>query len=107
MAWALTLLFFVLTLVPFRAPNIQSAIAFVVGLGSSAGSQSIPFGINAALALGFVIAYHVQALPWTAGWRRRFVALPDAMRGLAYGAAIAFLLLQTPPGSGVFIYQQF
>lgn len=106
MAWALTLVFFALTMVPFRAPDIQSAAAFAAGLGPGGGSQSIPFGVNALLAFGFVIAYHIQALPWASRWRQRFTALPDAIRGLAYGAAIAFLLMQ-PPGSGAFIYQQF
>jgi alginate O-acetyltransferase complex protein AlgI len=106
-AWLLTQMFFVLSLIPFRAPDIHSAFAFLTDIGSSTGTQSIPAGVNATLALAFVVAYHLQELPWLAAWRRRIMALPDAVRGFAYGSAVAFLLLQTPPGSGVFIYQQF
>ena len=106
-AWALTILFFVLTLVPFRSPDIHTATAFFLSLGSSVDAQTLPVGVNATLAFAFVIAYHLLGLPWHTELHRRFAALPNALRGFAYGCAIAFLLLQTPPGSGAFIYQQF
>ena len=106
-AWALTLLFFVVTLVPFRSPDIDTAFAFLIYMSSSPGAQSVPVGLNAALAFLFVIAYHLLELPWIAPLGQRFSALPHAVRGFAYGSAIVFLFLQTPPGSGAFIYQQF
>ena len=64
-------------------------------------------GVNAGLAFLFVAAYHRLELPRIASFRQRVAALPDAIRGFAYGSAIVFLLLQTPPGTGAFIYQQF
>ena len=106
-AWALTLLFFVLSLVPFRSPDIHSAAAFFSGLGSTGGLNSLSIGINAAFAFAFVIAYHLMQLPRFMAWRQRFAELPGFMRGFIYGSAVVFLLLQAPQGRGVFIYQQF
>ncbi len=106
-AWALTQLFFVVTLVPFRSPDFDTASAFLVYLGSSPGTQSVPVGVNAGLAFLFLIAWHLLKVPRIAELRQRIATLPDAVRGFAYGGAIVFLYLQTPPGSGAFIYQQF
>jgi hypothetical protein len=33
--------------------------------------------------------------------------LPAVVRGMAYGAVIVFLMIETPVASGTFIYQQF
>jgi len=106
-AWSLTLAFFLLTLVPFRAEGLGAAWTFLGGMGAGSGQLSVQVGVNAGLALAFVAAYHVLALPGVALLRTRIAALPDAVRGFAYGSALVFLLLQTPPGTGAFIYQQF
>ena len=103
----LTVGFFVVTLVPFRAADMTTAIAFAQGLFASAGTEHVRIGGSILLAVAFILGAHLVSLnPWSK-LRDRFLALPSAVRGVAYGLAIAFLFVFTPIGSGTFIYQQF
>ena len=106
-AWALTIGFFVVTLVPFRAPTAEVAWGFARALVVSPGSQSISVGPVALLAIGMIVGYHLVQLPLLHRIRDGFFAMPSAIRGAAYGLAIASLVVLTPIGSGTFIYQQF
>ena len=106
-AGMLTIGFFVLTLVPFRAPDISTAVQFARGLVASSGDKAIPIGGSLALVYAFIVVYHLVQVRPLRSVRDRFLTLPGPVRGMAYGAAIAFLMIFTPIGSGTFIYQQF
>ena len=111
-AWTVTQLFFLLTLVPFRCPNIRVTWEYFAGLFAG-GSLHHPLSGNplgAAAVLGgvlFVVVYHLVELKRLQPWRERFFRLPAPARGLCYGLAIVVLLLLMPVGSGAFIYAQF
>jgi D-alanyl-lipoteichoic acid acyltransferase DltB (MBOAT superfamily) len=111
-AWVLTQAFFLLTLVPFRAPSLGAASSFVQGLFASAAPVSPPLGdakvvFNLGMSLLFVVAYHVLSSERGKGLREGFLALPAPVRGFAYGLAVVFLSIFMPTGSGAFIYAQF
>ncbi len=103
----LTVAFFVVTLVPFRAADMSTAITFARGLFTSAGSEQVRVGGSILMAIALVAAAHLVTLRPGSALRDRFLALPSPVRGAAYGLAIAFLFVSTPIGSGTFIYQQF
>ena len=106
-SWLLTLVFFVLTLVPFRASDIQTASVYYQGLVQSAGSVNLSLSPLALLSFGFIIAMHfleLKPVDRVKGW---FFAVPPFVRGLAYGLAVATLILIVPFTKGTFIYQQF
>ena len=108
-AWTLTQGFFLLSLVPFRAPSLTSAAQFSHGLAGGGGGDSISRGgaLLLAFCLLLVAAYHLLSLrPFSRAWDA-FLALPAPVRGVAYGLVIVFLLLFAPVGSGTFIYAQF
>jgi D-alanyl-lipoteichoic acid acyltransferase DltB (MBOAT superfamily) len=106
-AWLLTIGFFVLTLVPFRSPNIAAAADFAVRMFSSPGDALPPIGVNVMLAVLVMIGYHLLETKRFAWCRERYFGLPPFVRGMAYGAVIVFLMIKTPIASGTFIYQQF
>ena len=106
-AWLLTMAFFVVTLVPFRAPDGALRSGYAWGMLSSSGGQAVEFGGRAILAVAFIVGYHLIELKPLGFLRQRFFAFPAPVRGIAYGVAIVFLMLITPVGSGTFIYQQF
>jgi alginate O-acetyltransferase complex protein AlgI len=107
-AWLLTQAFFVLSLVPFRAPSIAVAGSFARGLLTSAGSTSLPLvSINMAAIGAFVVAYHVLALPFARPAWERFLTLPAPARGFAYGLVVVYLMIFMPIASGSFIYANF
>ena len=108
-SWVVTQLFFVLTLVPFRAPSLAAAVDFgkgLVGLGGS-GRLAERFGLQAAAITLFFVAYHLLEVGPGPRWLARFRALPAAVRGVAYGLVVAFLMVYTPLGASTFIYAQF
>lgn len=107
-AWALTQGFFVLTLVPFRATSLATSAAYARGLLPGAGAEGLSL-MNPQLlaALGIVVGYQLAPYGFFASLWHRFQSLPPLVRGLAYGLAIAFLLIMTPQGSGTFIYAQY
>jgi len=55
----------------------------------------------------FIVAYHLVQVRPLKSVRDGFFAMPGPVRGICYGAFIAFLMIFTPIGSGTFIYQQF
>jgi hypothetical protein len=113
-AWGLTQLYFLLTLIPFRAQTLSEAGAFARGLLSSPGrllvSDKAPYlrGLNLALIAGLFLAYHLlEATGPGRRLRERCFARPALLRGVVYGLVIAFLFLFMPLSSGTFIYALF
>ncbi len=106
-SWLVTLLFFVLTLVPFRARDIDSAFVYYKGLLSSTGTQMLSFSPLAMLAFVFIIGMHLIEIRPLDKVKEWYAAIPPVLRGVAYGAAVAILVLIVPFSKGTFIYQQF
>lgn len=111
-SWALTQAYFVLTLIPFMTPDIGSTGAFVRGLLAGSGAHlALPRGADDALALGLglaaVVWMHLGEWPVAERVGRWFFRLPAPVRGIAYGAAVAVLVLLVPVGAGTFIYRNF
>jgi D-alanyl-lipoteichoic acid acyltransferase DltB (MBOAT superfamily) len=106
-AWLMTIGFFVLTLVPFRSPDISTAAAYAERMFAGSVGGLPPMGGNVMLAMLVFVGYHVAELKHFAWSRERFFALPAFVRGMAYGAVVVFLMIKTPIASGTFIYQQF
>lgn len=106
--WALTVGFFTLTLLPFRAPNLGAVGAFARGMVLGGGTDKLDgVTLHPILGILLVVGYHVKELPAFARFRERATAAPPLVRGLALGLAILFLLLFAPIGAGTFIYAQF
>lgn len=112
-AWLITQLFFVMTLIPFRAPSLPAVGAFTRALFTSAGELRLPDdvpplrGPNLALIFTFLIVYHLLALPRFQGLRARLSEISPPLRGVLYGLLIVYLLLFVPLSGGTFIYAQF
>lgn len=106
-AWALTIGFFIASLLPFRAPTAKAAGRFVREIFSQSGTQSVHIGALTLLCFSVVVAYHVLELAAFRRVRDGFFRLPSPVRGVVYGLVVAFLLLKVPTGTGTFIYQQF
>jgi alginate O-acetyltransferase complex protein AlgI len=111
-SWATTQLFFLLTLVPFRASSLGHAGEFARGLlpghtGALLPASQVSFGTPLLLvAFALFLGYHAAELSRGA-LLRRFLALPPVARGAVYGVAIAFLMTFLPLASGTFIYATF
>ncbi|ETX01930.1 MAG: hypothetical protein ETSY1_05445 [Candidatus Entotheonella factor] len=107
-AWFITQLFFLLTLIPFRATSLSHAWQYAKGLFGATGGQ-IPnlFSFNLAVCVSFFVLYHVLELAPGQPWRAKFLALSPPVRGVVYGLVIVFLLLFMPVGRGTFIYANF
>ena len=107
-AWLLTQGFFVLSLVPFRAPSIAVARTFARGLLVSAGTTALPLvSINMAAIAAFLVTYHVVELPFARRAWDAFLSLPAPARGFAYGLVVVYLMIFMPNASGAFIYANF
>jgi hypothetical protein len=111
-AWAVTQVFFVLTLVPFRAPSFEAALSYGKGLFASAGSAmpmlvSVKNATNLTFCIAFLLVYHFVLTDPGRSTRERFLALPGPVRGFAYGVGVVLLSLLMPAGAGAFIYGQF
>jgi alginate O-acetyltransferase complex protein AlgI len=111
LAWFATQMFFVLSMVPFRAPSFQAAADYAAALVHSAGSgwpAMTPFqALYAAGGIAFIVVYHVAQLgglrrvgAWWQSW-------PAPVKGFAFGLAIAWLMIVMPVSSSTFIYRQF
>ncbi len=107
-SWLITQLFFLLTLVPFRATSLSHTWQYTKGLWAGSGTQ-IPnlISLNLAVCVGFLVLYHALELAPGQSWRTRFFELPSPVRGVVYGLVIVFLLLFMPVGMGSFIYANF
>jgi hypothetical protein len=109
-AWGLTIGFFVLTMIPFRAASASDAwfmVTALVGHGGRGPELGGIVGLGALLGAAFIVGYHVSSLQPFARLRDAFFAAPPLLRGAVYGAMILFLVVFAPVGSGSFIYQQF
>lgn len=110
-AWLLTQLFFLLSLVPFRAPDGQSLREFATGLVHSSGQRSLSLPTTelggVLLAVTLVIIYHLTGTERFGKLWTRFLALPAPVRGAAYAVAVAYLIVFVPVGASTFIYRQF
>jgi alginate O-acetyltransferase complex protein AlgI len=106
-AWVLTIGFFVLTLVPFRAPSADLAWAYLGRLMPGTEGALIDLGLFGLCALLLIVGLHLLEIAPLTRLRERFLALPALVRGAAYGAVIAALILAVPLSRTAFIYQQF
>ena len=112
-AWFVTQAFFVLTLIPFRAPTGEATLRFLRGLVSGTGGGTLPavphlFALVAvAVGAAFLVVFHLLELRRGRWLRERLFALPAPVRGVAYGLLIVFLFIFMPVASGTFIYGQF
>lgn len=105
--WALTIGFFVLTLIPFRAPTLEGAAAFAGGLFVGGTAELESSTMHPMLCTLFVVGYHLKELPLLAPIQRLADRAPAALRGLAFGLTVIFLFMFAPIGAGTFIYAQF
>jgi alginate O-acetyltransferase complex protein AlgI len=87
----------------FRMPSLLDGSRFLWG-GLRFGYEPTRAGTLAMVALAIGIASHLG--PSADAWRRRFVALPPAVQGVAYGIATVIGSLIAPAGAR-FIYFQF
>jgi alginate O-acetyltransferase complex protein AlgI len=106
-AWAITQLFFLLTLVPFKFASVGEGAAFFAGLFQSSGAvpelKVVRVGL-CALVLGL---FHLAGSRYGSAAVEWFRSLPDPVRGVAYGVAIVMLAIFVPAGDGSFIYANF
>jgi alginate O-acetyltransferase complex protein AlgI len=107
LAWVVTIGFFALTMIPFRAHDLATAGQFAAHLFAGGGQTASPLTAMPTLAALFVLVVHVLSTEKLAPVRERWSQLPLAARGFAFGAAIAFLMLAAPLTKSAFIYQQF
>jgi len=114
MAWAATQLFFVLTLIPFRAPTFGEAGAYAralvvphAGLRLDLKNGPQMFQLNLLACVLFLLIYHLLEIGRGRSLREWFFRLPSPARGVVYGLVVVFLLLFVPLSRGSFIYAQF
>ncbi|HEU4534397.1 MAG TPA: MBOAT family O-acyltransferase, partial [Polyangiaceae bacterium] len=105
--WALTTGFFVVSLIPFRAPSLAGCAAFVRGLVGGGEESLDASSLQPGAAVALVVLYHALQLPPFARLRERLAALPAPVRGVGLGLAVVLLLIFSPVGAGTFIYAQF
>jgi D-alanyl-lipoteichoic acid acyltransferase DltB (MBOAT superfamily) len=108
-SWAVTQLFFLLTLIPFRAPDLSAASAFATGLLGFGGQSGLAerFGLQAAACVLFMLFFHLLEVGRGPALKQGFLALPAPLRGIVYGLILAFLMVYVPVGASTFIYAQF
>lgn len=107
LGWLLTMIFFILTLVPFRAPDIQLAFAYFHGLFTTVGTDVLAVSPLAILSFGFIAGMHIIELKPFTMIKEYYLRVHPLVRGLGYGFAVALLILIVPFSKGTFIYQQF
>lgn len=106
-SWALTITFFILTLVPFRSADMETAGIYYHGMLNSAGELALSISPMSLLAIILICALHFAELRPFDRMVRLFQSAPAVLRGVVYGLAVAILVLAVPFSSGTFIYQQF
>ncbi len=106
--WAVTVGFFVLTLIPFRATSIGGVGAFLRGMFAGGGTETIESATSHPMVAALLVAgWHVAHLPRFQAARERLARLPAPVRGLALGITVVLLFIFAPVGAGTFIYAQF
>jgi D-alanyl-lipoteichoic acid acyltransferase DltB (MBOAT superfamily) len=107
-AWAVTQLFFLLTLVPFRAASIGDTGDILRGLVVGNGEDRLHLGgANLGLIALIFLAYHLAGLGPGRRVVEAFDRMPAPVRGVAYGLVVVFLFVFVPVGASTFIYAQF
>jgi alginate O-acetyltransferase complex protein AlgI len=111
-AWCLTIGFFVVSLVPFRAGGLDRTVAFAGGLFAAPGATlpglDSPMSVhNLAWSVVFLAGYHALGTAAGRRGRARLAALPPVARGVAYGAAIVFMFVFMPTSGSTFVYANF
>jgi alginate O-acetyltransferase complex protein AlgI len=111
-AWALTMGFFVLSLIPFRAGTGADLVAFLGGLVPGGARENLPLGLftlttTVGVGLTVVTVEHLLGLPRFAPLSGRFLSLPAPLRGVAYGVVVVYVLVFVPQTQGLFIYARF
>lgn len=112
-AWALTQLWFVLTLVPFRLHEPSALGGYLWGLLTATGDK-LPPGLEGlrqwqhlAVIAAFLLLYHASERPLGKALWERFQASPLLLRGLVYGLVILYLFIFAPVSEGTFVYADF
>lgn len=112
-AWALTQLWFVVTLVPFKIHDLDRLWAYTGGLFVASGHLTPP-GLESlrelqhlAAITTFLTLYHLSSSRWGRAAWARFEALPAAAKGVAYGLVVVYLFIFAPVSSGTFVYANF
>lgn len=105
--WAITVSFFVLTLVPFRSASFAATQKFMTGLVKGGAEAHSAGTMQPYLAIGVVVLYHLFQLPMFERFHKALDWIPAGVKGLALAAAIVFLFIFAPIGAGTFIYAQF
>lgn len=105
--WVLSVGFFVLTLIPFRATSLAGCGQFLRGLLVGGTEPVEAATMHPPLAIAVVVGWHAIQLPVFDKLRERARNLPAPVRGVALGATIILLLMFAPVGAGTFIYAQF
>ena len=106
-AWGLTMTVFIVSMVPFRSPDIAATGDFFAAMFSSQGAGQIQMSGSLLLALAFVVLVHAVRAPVVAPAINLYNRVPAVIRGGVYGALTALILTMVPAGDGVFIYQGF
>ena len=111
LAWGLTQLYFMLSLIPFRAGSLADAAGFARHMFVSNGNVTLSIGTMSALddllCVLAVVLLHLLELPRLRRFRDTFFAMPAPLRGAVYGVLIVYLFLFVPVGASTFIYRQF
>lgn len=107
LGWAITTAFFLLTLIPFRAPTLAATGRFMSGLLRGGPETHAAGTIHPYLAVLAIVLYHAAELPPFARIQNLFGRIPLPLRGVALGALVVFLMIFAPVGAGTFIYAQF
>lgn len=106
-AWLLTMVVFVVSMVPFRSPDIAATGDFFAAMLASQGSDQVRLSGSLLLALAFIVILHVARAPFAARALKLYTRVPAVIRGGIYGGLTALVLTMVPAGDGVFIYQGF
>ncbi|MFN0097669.1 MAG: MBOAT family O-acyltransferase [Gemmatimonadaceae bacterium] len=110
-SWGLTQLWFLASLILFRAADLRQAGAFARGL--LGGGSGFPLGldevdaINLLAAFAIVGAHHLLGLKLLQPWSQRAARAPAVLQGAVVGLLVVWLLIFAPLGRGTFIYAQF
>lgn len=112
LAWLLTQTWFMLSLIPFRAPDFSVAAAFAGGLLGADGTEALDFGnfsntANLLLCLALVPVYHLSATAPGRAITNALYRVPAPLRGATYGAVVVYLFVMQPLAEGTFVYANF
>jgi D-alanyl-lipoteichoic acid acyltransferase DltB (MBOAT superfamily) len=113
LAWGLTQLWFVITLVPFRLHEPSALGGYLWGMLTATGDK-VPPGLEglrqwqhlAVIGL-FMLLYHGLTRPTGQKLQEGFLASPVWVRGVLYGLVLIYLFIFSPLSEGTFVYADF